>query len=176
MARERYSAGRWLYGELVTVRCVGDVVEIYHDGQLIKAHSRKHSKQKEEMMHRRRRKPYAQKRKVGWSPADPFPLASRAGQAQVDILEGEDPRKTASFFGNRWADCSLRPGESPARNLSIVAPSDSFQPSFLIHNRDRKFSSAFNEVFQDQGTRIRRTPLRAPTANAFAERWVLTAD
>jgi hypothetical protein len=65
LARERYSAGRWLYGELVTVRCVADVVEIYHNGQLIKAHPRKHLKQKEETMHRRRRKPYKEKRKVG---------------------------------------------------------------------------------------------------------------
>jgi transposase InsO family protein len=65
LACERYSAGRWLYGELVTVRCVGEVVEIHHNGQLIKAHPRKHSPQKEETMHRRRRKSYKDKRKVG---------------------------------------------------------------------------------------------------------------
>jgi hypothetical protein len=61
-----------------------------------------------------------------------------------------------------------------ARNLSIVATGDSLQPSLLIHDRDCKFSSAFNEVFEAQGTRIIRTPVRAPKANAFAERWVLT--
>ena len=62
-----------------------------------------------------------------------------------------------------------------ARNLSIAAPADSPQPRFLIHDRDSKFSGAFNAVFEAQGTRIIRTPIRTPKANAFAERWILTA-
>ena len=34
-----------------------------------------------------------------------------------------------------------------ARNLSVAA-ADSFQPGFMIHDRDCKFSGAFNEVFK----------------------------
>jgi len=49
------------------------------------------------------------------------------------------------------------------------------RPRFLIHDRDRKFSHAFDAIFRSEGIEIVRTPLQAPNANAYAERWVGSA-
>ncbi len=45
---------------------------------------------------------------------------------------------------------------------------------FLIHDRDSKFTLAFDEVFRSEDIRTIRTPVRAPRANAFIERWIGT--
>jgi putative transposase len=42
----------------------------------------------------------------------------------------------------------------------------------LIHDRDRKFSRAFDAIFRSEGVEVVRTPIQAPNANAYAERWV----
>jgi putative transposase len=46
--------------------------------------------------------------------------------------------------------------------------------TFLIRDRDSKFTSVFDTVFTSEGIRILRTPVRAPRANAIAERWIGT--
>jgi putative transposase len=45
---------------------------------------------------------------------------------------------------------------------------------FLLHDRDSKLCCDFDSVFRSEGIRIIRTPVRAPNANAHAERWVGT--
>jgi putative transposase len=47
-----------------------------------------------------------------------------------------------------------------------------YEPRYLIHDRDSKFSRAFDNVFESEGITIIRTPIRAPNANTYAERWV----
>jgi putative transposase len=60
-----------------------------------------------------------------------------------------------------------------ARNL-IMRFGDEQPFRFLIHDRDTKFSHAFDEVFRTEGIKMIRTPVQAPNANAHAERWVRT--
>ncbi len=61
-----------------------------------------------------------------------------------------------------------------ARNLLMhLADREQFF-RFLLHDRDSKFSGAFDQVFHSERMRIIRMPIRAPNANAYAERWVGT--
>jgi len=48
------------------------------------------------------------------------------------------------------------------------------QFTVLVRDRDSKFTSMFDAVFASEGMRILRTPVRAPQANAIAERWIGT--
>jgi putative transposase len=61
-----------------------------------------------------------------------------------------------------------------ARNLLLVLDERGRQVRFLLRDRDAKFTRSFNDLFRSQDTDILVTPVRAPQANAYAERWVRT--
>ncbi len=58
------------------------------------------------------------------------------------------------------------------RNLLMDLDDRGRRPRFLIHDRDAKFSRAVDGIFQSEDIAVIRTPIRAPNANAYAERWV----
>jgi putative transposase len=59
-----------------------------------------------------------------------------------------------------------------ARNLLLALDERGRRTRFLIRDRDAKFCRGFDDVFGSEGIDVLRTPVQAPNANAFAERWV----
>jgi putative transposase len=59
-----------------------------------------------------------------------------------------------------------------ARNLSFTNVLE--RTRFLIHDRDSKFTVAFDELLRSEGIKVIHTPVQAPRANAYAERFVRT--
>jgi len=61
-----------------------------------------------------------------------------------------------------------------ARNFLMDLGDRVAELMFLVRDRDSKFTGVFDAVFTSEGMRILRTPVRAPQANAIAERWIAT--
>jgi putative transposase len=61
-----------------------------------------------------------------------------------------------------------------ARNLLLMLGERGGQPYFLLRDRDAKLSRSFDDVLRSEGAEVLVTPVRAPRANAYAERWVRT--
>jgi len=78
-----------------------------------------------------------------------------------------------------FAGCTTNPNDAwvtqQARQISwnLGDADQSFR--FLIRDRDRKFTEAFDTIFRSEGLKIIRTPIQAPNANSYAERWVRSA-
>jgi transposase InsO family protein len=108
--------------------------------------------------------------------------------ARVRFLHGRDARPAADLRTllplARDAPSRVRRRHSqPRQRLGHAAGSQPRHASrgeegrnfgLLIHDRDTKFSRSFDEVFRTKGIEAIRTPVQAPNANAFAERWVRT--
>ena len=75
------------------------------------------------------------------------------------------------------AGCTTQPAGAwvtqQARNVGLEFADAGMR--FLIRDRESKYTGAFDEAFRTAGIRIVKTPMRAPKANATAERFVRTA-
>ena len=105
----------------------------------------------------------------------------------VDFFTGRNrfpARLYVLFFielGSRWvhlAGSTANPSGAwvtqQARQLAWGLAERSTPVRFLIRDRDSKFARDFDMVFRSEGIEIVRTPVRAPKANAVAERFVRT--
>jgi len=76
------------------------------------------------------------------------------------------------------AGCTAHPTAAwvtqQARDVLWELEAAGCRPRVLVRDRDATFAPAFDAVFVGHGAIVVRTPVRAPQANAFAERWVDT--
>jgi putative transposase len=61
-----------------------------------------------------------------------------------------------------------------ARNLLLMLDERGRWVHLLVRDRDAKFCRAFDDMFRSVGAKVLCTPVQAPNANAYAERWVRT--
>jgi putative transposase len=77
------------------------------------------------------------------------------------------------------AGCTEHPSAAwvaqQARNVAWDLAEAGPRPAVLLRDRDATFPPGFDAVFASEGLRVVRTPVRAPWADAVAERWVGTA-
>ncbi len=62
-----------------------------------------------------------------------------------------------------------------ARNVAMDLNDQDLAVRILLRDHDAKFTRPFDDVFGSEGAKVVQTPIQAPKANAYAERWVQTA-
>ena len=82
---------------------------------------------------------------------------------------GSCPRRSRSTdhgSGVSGTQAGAEPVPAPVRPTRLAGT-----PSALARDRTNQFIDAFDEIFRTKRTKILKTPVRTPVANAFAERW-----
>lgn len=78
------------------------------------------------------------------------------------------------FLGGITANPTAAWTTQAARNLFLVSGERLGSARALVRDRASQFSASFDAVFRDEGMKVLVTPVRAPVANSWAERWILS--
>jgi hypothetical protein len=97
-----------------------------------------------------------------------------ASKRTVEEGQGHDGSLTEGVLAGQSRSESFWTLHQQARNVCMELAEHAAETKFLIRDRDTKFSTSFDAVFVAENIRIIKTPVRAPRANALAERFVGT--
>ena len=64
--------------------------------------------------------------------------------------------------------------QQQGRNALMWLEDLGIQATHLIHDRDAKFTKAFDQLMGAAEIKIVKLPVKAPNANAFVESWIAT--
>ena len=64
--------------------------------------------------------------------------------------------------------------QQQGRNALMWLEDHGAEATYLIHDRDTKFTKTFDQLMQTANMQIVKSPIQAPNANAFAEAWIAT--
>ena len=106
------------------------------------------------------------------------PAPRRTGPTWTQFLRAQAQGVIACDFFTVETASTVHPDGAwvtqQARNLTMELDDRPTAIRFLIRDRDTKFVGPFDEVFRAEGARVIPTPIRAPNANAYAERVIQT--
>ena len=76
------------------------------------------------------------------------------------------------------SDATMHPNarwvEQQGRNFCMHLQENSLPATMLLHDRDTKFTAAFDAILKTQGIAPKRLPIQSPNLNAYAERFIQT--
>ncbi|MEM1213596.1 MAG: integrase core domain-containing protein, partial [Planctomycetota bacterium] len=61
-----------------------------------------------------------------------------------------------------------------ARNVLMWLEEQGLEATYLIHDRDTKFTATFDQLLRAASVRVVKSPVMAPNDNAYAESWIAT--
>ncbi|QNN25170.1 transposase [Planctomycetales bacterium ZRK34] len=62
--------------------------------------------------------------------------------------------------------------QQQGRNVKMWAGEQGIDLRYLLHDRDTKFTEAFDELFREGDGGVVKSPYQSPMANSFAESWI----
>ena len=117
-------------------------------------------------------------------PVHPGPSQDHAGHGLVPLRHRARPAPLRALRdrGRESGRACPRGDDQPQRVLDgpdrpkpgLRSPQGQLAIRFLVRDRDTRFTAAFGQVLRTEGITTIRTPVRAPRANAYAERWIGT--
>src|SRR5688572_15564220 len=100
------------------------------------------------------------------------PVLRGLGGSNVPRLPGIEIGTRRVYISGITAQPTQRWVAQQARQLMWDLDAEERRFTHVLRDNDGKYGAVFDAIFESEGIEVVRTPLRAPRANAYAERWV----